>query len=248
MGKHLTEKLNEFVSIPHEKIQTIKLKPFERFFFLSTYGNMASHENDELVLKANLGDLISVLNQTNFANGLKSFLFVSTSSVNLQYQTMYSRTKKAAEQVLLSFAEKYNAPVCIVRPFSVTGIGEQKEHLIPTLIRSAMTGEEMPLVPDAVHDFIDVDDIVDGLLTLSARKAKGIFELGTGVGVENETVKYLVEKVTGKKIKTRIVRNMRPYDNGDWISTNMSARRFGWQPKKTLEQSITEMVEAYERT
>jgi len=132
IGKHLTERLDEFVTIPHEKIKTIKLKPFERFFFLSTYGNMSFHDDDKKILQANILDLIHILE--TMERDFKSFVFISTSSVRLPRQTMYSRSKKAAEEILLSYMEKYNLPVCIIRPFSITGVGEQKEHLIPTLM------------------------------------------------------------------------------------------------------------------
>ena len=62
IGKHLLEKV-EATHIPHEKIQTTKLKPFDYFFFLSSYGNLASQTDDEQIFKANIEDLIYILNQ-----------------------------------------------------------------------------------------------------------------------------------------------------------------------------------------
>jgi len=104
----------------------------------------------------------------------------------------------------------------------------------------------MPFVPDATHDYIDVEDVVDGMLTLSRRHAKGIFELGTGKSYSNQEVREIVEEATGKKANVYLVKNMRSYDSEDWVSKNFSARAYGWEPKKTLKQSIKEMVEAYE--
>src|SRR3990167_5957066 len=206
---------------------------------------MAGQDESDKIVKANVGDLISVLNQIDWKNGLKSFVYISSSDLKLRKQTMYSRTKKASEEILLAYMEKYNAPITIVRPFSVTGAGEQPEHLIPTLIRSCMVGEEMPFVPDACHDFVDVEDVVEGILNLSGRHEKGIFELGSGKSYRNDQVKDIVEKATGKKAKINIVRNLRSYDNWDWVSRNFRAREYGWKPTKTLEQSISEMVEQY---
>lgn len=248
VGRHLTERLDDFVAIPHEKIQTTELEPYKRFFFLSTYGNIAGHDvaDDHVVVKANVLDLVHVLSQTDFEDGLASFIYTSSSSVSRKIHTPYSRTKRAAEEILLAYMEKYNAPIAIVRPFSITGVGDQEEHLIPTLIRSCMDGEEMPFVPDAVHDYIDVDDIVSGMITLSKRHAKGIFELGTGNSVTNQEVRERVEYVTGKKANVHLVKNMRSYDSEEWVSKNFAARNFGWKPRKTLTRSIQEMVEAYE--
>jgi len=248
LGTHLLQALEgtEVTAIPHAKIKTIKLKPFESFFFLSAYGNMYSHKDNEKIIQANILDLISIVLQVD-GGKFNSFVYMSTSSVKLPKQTMYSRTKKASEEVLLSFAEKYHKPFCIIRPFSVTGVGEQSEHLIPTLIRSCFEGEQVNLVPSPVHDFIDVDDVAAGIINLSQHRARGIFELGSGKKHTNRQVLELVEEATGKKANVNIVGQMRLYDTDNWVSSNFRARSYGWLPKKTLEQSIREQVEAYKK-
>lgn len=242
IGSHLSKKL-DIIPIPHDAIQKVKLKPFQFFYYLSTYGNLASHTNEDEIYKANIEDLISILKQIkNFR--FKSFVFMSSSSVMLRTQTTYSRCKRAAEEILLAFMEKHDVPVCIIRPFSVTGVGEQKEHLIPTLLRTAKTGETIPFVQEPVHDYIDVDDVVSGIISLSEHGARGIYQLGTGKGYTNQQVLDLVEKITGKKITVNIVENMRAYDNQNWVSDRFTARKYGWLPRKSLYQSIKEQYEA----
>lgn len=241
VGKKLSEKLGEHVAIPHEQIINTDWSKATRVFFLSTYGNMATHEESAKILKANVIDLCFVLESVDWAN-IESFVFLSTSSVKLKRQTMYSRTKKAAEEILLSYMEKYDAPITIIRPLSVTGVGEQPEHLIPKLIDSCFTQTPMPFVAEPTHDFIDVDDLVDGIINLSENKAKGIFELGTGVATSNLTVLKLVQKETGFPPNINLVKQMRDYDNEKWVCENFKARGWGWLPKKSLELSIKEMI------
>lgn len=243
LGSHLIKRFKDPICIPHEEIRNIKLQPYDRFFFLSAYGNMSWHNDDEKTFQANIKDLLSILTQKATYKGFKSFTFVSTSSVRLPVQTMYSRTKRAAEEILLSFMEKHNVPIQIIRPFSITGVGEQKEHLIPKLIESSYDGSVVNLVPEPVHDFIDVEDVVDGILSLSDNSARGIFELGTGIQHSNLEIKEIVEKIAGK-INVNIVTQERDYDTTSWVSTNFKARGYGWLPKKKLEQSIKEMVDA----
>lgn len=246
VGSHLKERFSksELLTIPHQAIATKTLPDFDYFFFLSAYGNMASHTDDGAVLQANVVDLTRMILEAS-EHCFKSFVFISTSSVKLPVQTMYSRTKRAGEEILLSFIEKYKLPICIIRPYSITGVGEQKEHLIPTLIRSCLTGELINFVPYPTHDFIDVEDVVDGLLTLSKASARGIYELGSGVKYTNQEVREIVEKVTGKKANVNIVESVRPYDTDNWVSQNYKARGYGWLPRKNLETSIREMVKAY---
>lgn len=241
LGSHLTKKLEGVISIPHDVIQDVKLEPFDYFYFLSSYGNLAHQTDTKQIFKANIQDLASILLEAKDIK-FKSFVFVSTSSVKLRTQTMYSRCKKAAEEMLLAVMEKYDVPICIIRPYSVTGVGEQVEHLIPTLIRSCLTGKQMNFVGSAVHDYIDVEDVVDGILSLSNHSARGIFELGTGVKTTNEEVLQMVETITGRKANINRVDSLRAYDNQEWVSTNFKARGYGWLPRKSLGQSIQEMV------
>ena len=100
----------------------------------------------------------------------------------------------------------------------------------------------MDFVPDATHDFIDVEDVVNGLMILSKIGAKGIFEFGNQIAIPNEEVRRIVEDVTGRKANIRDTKNLRPYDTEDWCCKNPCEY---WQPTKSLRQSITEMVAQY---
>lgn len=249
VGKHLVARLGneETVVIPHDQIATTKIKNFDYFYFLSSYGNLASQQDENEIFKANVEDLLTVLKQLKGIH-FKSFVFISTSSVMLRTQTTYSRCKKAAEEILLAYMERNDVPICIIRPFSITGVGEQDEHLIPTLIKAAHTQKSVSFVPSPTHDFIDVEDVVDGILSLSQHSARGIFQLGTGIKHSNQEVKDLVERHTHKRVPTMTISTFYPYDTQDWVSTNFKARGYGWLPKKTLEQSIAEMARAYEKS
>ncbi len=236
IGRHLIKKLGYAVCVPHYDISKWR-SDSKQLFFLSTYGNMAHHGNRGMMVQANLTDLLTML---EYFNGW--ICYMSSSSVNLPVQTTYSRTKRVAEEILQSLPELKS---CIVRPYSVTGVGEQKEHLIPTLIRSCMEGTPMDFVPDAIHDFVDVEDIVDGLLTLSKIKATGIHEFGNGIDYSNEDVKEAVEEAIGKKANIRKITKLREYDNTDWFCDKPSKY---WNSTKTLYNSIEEMVEEYKLT
>jgi nucleoside-diphosphate-sugar epimerase len=202
---------------------------------------MAEHTDVSAALQANIVDLQYVLNESmklGFAPDL--FVYVSSSSVNLKHQTFYSNTKKAGELIVQSVP----IPSCIIRPYTIIGVGEQEQHLIPTLIRSCFTGEEMKFVPDATHDYVDVDDVVSGILMLADQRRTGVFELGTGVEVSNQEIRELVEEGCGYKANCRIVDNLRSYDNKDWYCNEPAQ---DWSPRKSLRVSIAEMILAYKR-
>lgn len=247
LGSNLIKKAPSTVAIPHEKILSTEYKPFDNFYFFSAFGNMAHHEGSTKIIRANVIDPAYTIEKVKKMK-FNSFVFMSTSSVKLSHQTMYSRTKRATEEILLAYMEKYDLPICIIRPFSIIGVGEQEEHLIPKLIDSCYTGKLMNFVPEPTHDYIDVEDVVEGILNLSENKARGIFELGNGVSYSNQEVLDIVETVTGKEANVNIVKSLRDYDSENWVSTNFRSRGYGWMPKKTLTDTISEMVKEYERT
>lgn len=243
LGSHLTRKLDNFVPVSHRDVTTADFSDATRVFFLSAYGNMATHTNTQAVVRANILDLAHVLASVDWKK-IESFVFISTSSVKLKVQTTYSRTKKAAEELLLAYMEKYNAPITIIRPFSITGVGEQPQHLIPTLIRAVKGDTMINLAPEPRHDFIDVDDVVNGILNLSNNQARGIYELGTGNSYTNKEVLFMVEQQLNSTSRVTTVHGLRPYDSDNWVSTNFKARNWGWYPVKSLQQSIKEMIDA----
>lgn len=248
LGRNLISQLPSTNNIPHERIDVTDFSafPIDNFYFLSSYGNMWGQDDMLETVKANVLDLVHVL--SGVANKkLNSFVYISSSSVKLDYQTPYSRTKRAAEEILLSYMEKFKLPICIIRPFSITGVGEQKEHLIPKLINSCFTGELLNFVPYATHDFIDVQDVVKAIIQLSKKSVHGIFEVGCGKQYSNQQVLELVEEVTKRKANVNHVESMRPYDSKDWFSTNYKVRSWGWLPETTLKDSIKQMVKAYEK-
>ncbi len=240
IGSRLCSKLQGHVeAIPNAQLNSHRFQDHRRFFWLSTYGNLSGQDNPTRLWESNIMDVVTVLDKLIENPPYAHFLFVSTSSVLLPVQTPYSRSKRAIEEILMAMNE---FPSCIVRPYSVTGVGEQKQHLIPTLIRSSFEGEPMEFVPDATHDYIDVEDVVTGMMILSKIEARGIYEFGNRIAISNEEVRRLVEEITGRKANIVSVGKLREYDNQDWCCKTPNAY---WQPSKSLRQSITEMVAQY---
>jgi nucleoside-diphosphate-sugar epimerase len=236
IGNHLIKRLPDAESVKHDDIVLSDFSRFDRIFFLSTYGNMSHHDKYKQIVLANVTQMLSALIR------FKGWVcYMSSSSVMLPVQTPYSRTKRAAEEILQALPELKS---CIVRPFSITGVNEQKEHLIPTLIRSCMEGTPMDFDASPVHDFVDVSDVVDGLIALADAKATGIHEFGRGMPISNHDIREMVEQICDKKANIQSHIMMRPYDNTEWYCKNPS--QF-FTHTKPIYQSITEMVEAYKR-
>lgn len=225
-------------------------------FHLASYGNMYEQKDEDEIFATNCIKTYFLLKST-LSIKYTGFVYVSSSSVYgtksmpmhekdvLEPVSLYGATKACGEYLARYFALKYDKPIITARPFSITGVGEQKNHLIPTLIDACLKKKKAHLVPDATHDFIDIADFIDGILTLSlnAYDNRGrVFNVGTGTYWSNKDVAEIVEKKVGKKLKIQTVSQLRDYDSNMWVADNTRLKMLGWYPKKTLEDSISEMV------
>ena len=241
LGEHLVSKLGgayRMDRVPQNP------KGIDIYADLASFGNMSNQTVYSEIYRANTMRVINQLERIEDTD-YKAYLYVSTSSVTLPHQTYYSASKKATEEFIALYAREKNKAVVSIRPYSITGVREQSQHLIPKLIDSCLHGTKMDFVVDPVHDFLDVDDFTDALLLISqsAQNYKGrIFAVGSGKQYTNAQVLEIVEKVTGKKANVNVVKSMRAYDTIDWQADTTLMYSLGWQPKKSLEDSIREMV------
>lgn len=232
IGTHLFNKLvaleHEVYRVPKEVVREPialsslfrKFKP-ELVFHLSAYGNMASQIDSTEMFVANYWDLYNLINYLKDIP-YKAFINVSSSSVMLNHQTMYSATKMGGEYLCKAFHDEYNKPIATIRPYSVYGPGEADFRFIPTVFRSCLSGEPFTLVPNAVHDWVYVSDVVDQMLECAEhiKDCQGTsLNVGTGYATRNSEVVKMIEKITGKKANYKISdKPLRSYDNENWVN------------------------------
>lgn len=234
IGKHLSTHLKKkgygVVPIPREALyqqDTLralwdKTKP-QYVIHCAAAGNMVGRfqtDRNHTTLIANTLPLFTILEVSRDmpVAGIVNF---SSSSVYLPHQTVYSATKKAGEALCKAYYDEYEIPVLSVRPFSVYGPGEANFRFIPTIFRSCLTGEAMALDPSAVHDWIYIQDVVtrvSSLLPNADTFTGGVFDIGTGESVANNTLITLVEELTKKKATITETRRLRSFDTRNWAS------------------------------
>jgi nucleoside-diphosphate-sugar epimerase len=255
IARSLEKKLKEYeysvFGIPRQTLYN--LVDLDQFFNINhpdfiihtaAYGNKFDQQNDYETVSANIFSLMNLL-EVSKSLDYQGFINISTSSVMLPYDTFYSATKAAGERIVRAFVNKYDKPVVSVRPFTVIGKGENPDHLIPKLIASCMLNINIPFVPDAVHDYIGIDDFTDAILAImpNIQILRGSsIDIGTGKGTTNKQIKDIVEKVTHKLSTTHDVPMLRPYDNEDWIADTKVLNYLKCKPKQTIKDIITDMI------
>jgi UDP-arabinose 4-epimerase len=166
----------------------------------------------------------------------------------------YGQSKLICEQLLKDIASTdLRWRLIALRYFNACGadheleIGEAHDpetHLIPLCIEAAVNGTELKVFGNkfatrdgtCVRDYLHVEDLSQAHLLALERTQKSnqtysYFNLGIGSGFSvNEVVKS-VERVSGKKIKIKVM-DPRPGDPPTLVADNNKAKlELGWVPK-----------------
>ena len=166
----------------------------------------------------------------------------------LKPRTMYEGTKGASSLLCQGFAKEYNKPIAIVRPFSVYGINEPNNRLIPTLFRN-FKNNTISKISLGVHDFIHIDDFIDGMLSVLYSEKEimlgDIVHFGGGVQYSNLEVFNIIKKIFDLNLKYEKIDNIfNKYDSLNWVADITYAKsKYKFNPKYNLETGLKEIYE-----
>lgn len=173
----------------------------------------------------------------------------------------YGKTKAYIEEILKDLANSDKGwTVTCLRYFNPVGShhsgllgeipNEAPSNLMP-YVSMVAEGEKEYLnifgddydTPDGtgIRDYIHVMDLVDGHLSaliynLSNKESHNIFNLGTGTGYSVKEVVKIYEKISSKKIKTKVI-DRRPGDvSSCYAKVSKANNILGWSAKRTIEE------------
>jgi nucleoside-diphosphate-sugar epimerase len=170
----------------------------------------------------------------------------------LKPRTMYEATKGAGTLLCQGFAREFNKPIVTVRPFSVYGKYEPSNRLIPTLFKN-FKNNIVSNISLGVHDFIHIDDFIDGLTSVMFSEEeiiKGdIIHLGGGIQYTNLEVYKIIKQLFNSNLEPNFIENIfNKYDTLNWVADITYAKtKYKFQPKYTLETGLKELYEKYNK-
>jgi len=160
-------------------------------------------------------------------------------------RNMYEATKGAASLLAQGVANQYNLPVVIARPFSLYGLHEKPHRLMPTLLKAFQTGQKCT-ISEGVHDWIHIDDFIDGLMMIlpNANSTAPIYNIGTGVQHSNLDVFYAFCEAFGYEVEYEYIpAKTKPYDAFNWVADISRIAALGFEPKYNLKSGIKKYVD-----
>ena len=235
-------------------VETIPLDGVDCIIHLSSIANDPCGDlNPQLTWEVSALATMQLADKAQRA-GIRQFIYASSGSVygvkeelkvteemELKPISEYNKTKMVAERVMLSYAA--DMVVQIVRPATVCGYSPRMrlDVSVNMLTMQALTNGRITVFGgDQIRPNIHIDDITDVYLHLLAQpEITGVFN----AGFENISILDIANLVA-KHVPTEIVvtasNDPRSYRvNSDKLLAT------GFQPEKTVEHAILEIVEKY---
>lgn len=233
-------------------------------FNLAAYGNHRQQDDDDTTITANYMLTYFLLRNSLQAPYSLFVQFGSSSEYGVKANpmsehdrlcptTIYGATKAASSLLSLAFEKKYNKPIVVVRPFSVYGEGEADFRFIPTVIRSLINGDEMVVDKEANHDWIYIDDFIDGIMTVIDMQEKEktvsgtIVNIGTGKQTKNKDIIKTLENISTKRLLYKESTNLRVGDSSNWVADISFLKYLGWKENTGLVKGLKRTYKYYKK-
>jgi dTDP-glucose 4,6-dehydratase len=167
----------------------------------------------------------------------------------------YSASKASSDHLVRAWFETYSLPTIITNCSNNFGPHQHKEKLIPTVIRSALEGKEIPIYGNGrnIRDWIFVKDHADGIFMAIEQGDLGdSYCFGGECEKENidiakkicEILDSLKPRNDGKSYASQIefVTDRLGHDKRYAIDNTKVEKKFGFKPSKTFEERLKETV------
>jgi nucleoside-diphosphate-sugar epimerase len=157
----------------------------------------------------------------------------------------YARSKLMVER-LCEGRLQAGGMVCVARPFTVAGEGQRSGMAVSSWIAAVHAGKPLPLYgsPRRSRDITDVRDAARALAGLGAAGARGLVNIGTGVGHTIERIATAVCGVLGAPPRF-VVEPGHPAEVEHTLAETTRLRELiGWVPHTDLDALIARQVEA----
>jgi nucleoside-diphosphate-sugar epimerase len=156
----------------------------------------------------------------------------------LEPQTMYEGTKACATLLSRCYAYTYNIPTTVIRPMSVYGPLEK-----PNKFMTLLFSKKLKYLNEAYHDWIYIDDFIEGTLTVMNYEEVEIFNIvniGYGKQYSNTFIMKEVEKLMDYKFNCVIDEiKGKVYDSMSWVcDPTLLNNKYKFFPKYTIQEGL----------
>lgn len=162
-----------------------------------------------------------------------------------QSVTPYTKTKIATERLLLDICTGTSTVPIILRygnPYGLNQFAARGTGVVTAWLEAARDSKPIVLFGDAkaARDFIYVSDAIDAaIMALESKKARGIYNIGSGVATTLDELTLIIERITAKRLRVRkVAPRSSDVVNSIALDSTHAKEDFGWVSKVGLEEGI----------
>jgi len=163
----------------------------------------------------------------------------------------YGASKAAADLLIRSAAVEFGLPLTVLRPFSFTGIGDDRSRLFPSILRAASSGVPIELTSGLQsRDHISARDVASAInaaiRNVPAPENPKVFNIGGG---SSATVREMVEGVVaelGIPVKLRFgAKAEGRFEPSHLVAdASLAKNELNWSPAQRLSHAVWELSRA----
>ena len=212
-------------------------------------------------------DTIATINLLNAAvsHNVRQFIFASSASVYspkisgpcsetslLLPNSPLGISKMAIEAYCLYFQSQTKLNCAILRYFNVYGPGQRQGEnagIVPNIIKKALERSTLTVFHNGeqTRDFVYVDDVARANLAVVAKKASGIYNVGSGKEVSINLLIKLIERRMKRKLSVAYV-DKEVSSLHSVAAIEKIQKDVGWRPLTGLSKGLARTVEYYQKS
>jgi dTDP-glucose 4,6-dehydratase len=181
-----------------------------------------------------------------------------TESTAYRPNSPYSASKAGSDHLARAWHVTYGLPTIISNCSNNYGPFQNREKLIPTIIRKALSSQTIPIYGQGknVRDWLYVDDHIAALLAICENgEAGGSYNIGGHNEISNKDLATAIcailderrPRSDGKRHaeKIQFVTDRPGHDYRYAIDSAKATRELGWQPQQNLQSGLSKTVDWY---
>jgi len=243
----------------------VKIDKGEILYLISTVDNYSMKENPYIDIDTNLTTLIKILEQCkgkdivfNFASSWFVYGDTDLPAKETSYcnpKGFYSITKRAAEQLLISYCETFNIKYRILRFANVLGPGDKKvskkKNALTYLLGEIKNNRPINLYDkgEFIRDYIHVDDLCGAIaLILTRGKVNEIYNVGNMTKTDFYTI--IMYAIGYTQSKSEII-EVPQADFHKLVQVksmymdNSKLKKLGYKPRKSIRAIVKELIKTF---
>lgn len=239
----------------------IKEQP-ETVFHLAAQINVRKSEEDPFSdIDININGSVNIIKHFVALKGEKKLVFASTGGAIYGEASLlptpetaepfplspYGISKLAVEKYLFYFAAFYGLNFAALRFGNVYGPRQNasSEAGVVAIFTEKLLNKQIPVIfgdGRQTRDFVYIDDVVDANIMAVQKDIKGIFNIGTGIETDINSVFDYIQKEVGSSAKKIYGRPQKGDIKRSCLSSGKMKKISGWKPSLNIEEGIKKTV------